>query len=125
MVSTLGPTRTLLHGPVRLVGEDPSLGGGTAAAFLTSAAFPFRPGGIPGDLLLGLDLVEEPVEGELAVPALVSRFLTLHGNSGRAVDQQNAGRDLVDVLPAVASRTDKCLLEVLLPDSEPTKSFDP
>src|SRR5437867_3837598 len=66
-----------------------------------------------------LELLEEEPAREKAVEGLGALALAADSEAGRKVPQHDAGRHLVDVLPATPTRADEMLLEVLLAHAEP------
>ena len=99
---------------VRLVREDSLLGTPTPTTFLPPDLFPARLFGLQIAFLEGLDLVQQELPSESAILALVARGLALDLNSTWAVDQHHAGGSLVDVLAAMAARTNEGLLDIRL-----------
>src|SRR5262245_19936611 len=101
-----------------LVCKHPLLRQARAAALLAPDA---------GDLLLAgaglapqsrVQRVGEAPPGEEAVHGLRPGLLTLDDQAARQMPQHDAGGDLVDVLPPLASRAHEALLEVALADPE-------
>ncbi len=97
---------------MRLVGEHPRFGAAGPLAFL--AADFFHLGALRGDeaILLFLDFIEQQAPRDETVHPLLARLLTFHLHAGRPMQEHHAGGNLVDVLPAVAARTDEGFLNV-------------
>src|SRR6185503_12958160 len=66
-----------------------------------------------------LDLVGEHAPRDQPVGALRPLALAFHRDAGRPVDQHDAGRDLVHVLPTLAARMDERLVQILLTHAQP------
>src|SRR5882724_9339158 len=101
-----------------LVGEHALLGTARAAALLAADLLGLLLArALLAEALL-LDLVGQQRARDEAVRALAALALALHGYAARPVDEHDAGRDLVDVLAALAARVHEALLEIVLAHAE-------
>ncbi len=115
----------LLLGDVALVGQHLLLG--------PLRALPLLAADLGDPPLLGarfsedvrLDLVGQDAPGQEPVQGLRPLLLALDLGTRREVLEVNAGRDLVDVLSAVAARADELLDDVRLADAERVPSGPP
>jgi len=74
--------------------------------------------GIRALLPKGFDLVQQQTAGEKAVLSLMTRVLTFHLQTGRAVEQHHAGCALVNVLSSMPARTNERFFDICLLHSE-------
>ena len=112
------PTEGLFRRMPGLVGEDALFGAFASTALLSAQLFALAPRGIRSCFLAGLELVEQQFPGEQSVSSLVSGRLAFDLESGRKVNQHDAGRSLVDVLTAVPRRADERLAQVGLANTQ-------
>lgn len=101
-----------------LVGEQAKLGAARASSFL-----PAQFGDPPRLVSRGagdarFNLVEEKRSCQIAIERLGALFLTFDPNPRRPMAERDAGRELVDALPAGAGGADELLVDVLLLDAE-------
>src|SRR5207249_8595541 len=113
------PPRGLLLTERALGGEHLLLGAPRPAPFLAPDARPLARGRLRHPALPRLELLEEEPAREEAVEGLGALALAADDEAGRPVAKHDAGRHLVDVLPAAPARADELLLEVLLAHAEP------
>ena len=100
------------------VGEDAVFGSTAATAFLPAKFLDAGAFGSGLGLLLGREFVEEEFASKETVHALLAGVLALHLDAGGAVEEHDAGGDLVDVLAAVAAGTDEGFLDVRFLDAQ-------
>src|SRR4051794_10843657 len=112
------PAPRLLGGMGVLVGQHALLGTPRAAALLAADALGLLLArALPAQACL-FDLVGQHGARDQAVRALRALALTLHERARGPVHQHDAGRDLVDVLAALAARVDERLVEIGLADAQ-------
>src|SRR5437867_1433734 len=107
----LGDLRVLLE--VTLVARARGI-----VTLATGPAGPLRRGGLGHAARARLELVEQLAAGEEAVEGLRALALALDDHAARPVAQHDAGRHLVDVLPALPARAHEVLLQVRLAHAE-------
>ena len=93
---------------------------GAAAAFSLLSPDLLDTGPFGGDktVPLLLNAIEEKFTGQKPVQSLLPGFLAAHLEASRAMHQQDAGVDLVDVLAAVTAGAHEGLFEVVLQHSK-------
>ena len=106
------------------VGEDASLGGGAAAAFLAPSLFERLLSSGGAGFGSSFEFVEQLFPSQLAVLALVPGGLRADLDSGWQVDEHDASRSLVHVLPAVSARTNEGLTQVRLANAQLGHALD-
>src|SRR5882724_11470148 len=101
-----------------LVGEHALLGAARAAALLAADLFGLLLArALLAEALL-LDLVGQQRARDEEVRTLAALALALHEGAARPMNEHDAGRDLVDVLAALAARVDEALVEIVLANAE-------
>src|SRR5437867_494775 len=113
------PPRGLLLTERALGGEHLLLGAPRPPPLLPPDARPLACGRLRHPALPRLELLEEEPAREEAVEGLGALALAADDEAGRPVAEHDAGRHLVDVLPATPARADELLVEVLLAHAEP------
>src|SRR5438445_690305 len=112
------PARRLLLTERPLRREQLLLRAPRAPPLLAADARPLRRGGLGHAARARLELVEQLAAGEEAVEGLRALALALDDHAARPVAQHDAGRHLVDVLPALPARAHEVLLQVRLAHAE-------
>src|SRR5437667_1829688 len=112
------PAQRLLRALRPLRREQLLLRAPRAPPLLAADARPLRRGGLGHAARARLELVEQLAAGEEAVEGLRALALALDDHAARPVAQHDAGRHLVDVLPALPARAHEVLLQVLLAHAE-------
>src|SRR5437016_2045015 len=112
------PARRLLLTERPLRREQLLLRAPRAPPLLAADARPLRRGGLGHAARARLELVEQLAAGEEAVEGLRALALALDDHAARPVAQHDAGRYLVDVLPALPARAHEVLLQVRLAHAE-------
>src|SRR5206468_7902849 len=112
------PAQRLLRAQRPLRREQLLLRAPRAPPLLAADARPLGRGGLGHAAHPRLELVEQLAAGEEAVEGLRALALALDDHAARPVAQHDAGRHLVDVLPALPARAHEVLLQVLLAHAE-------
>src|SRR2546422_464691 len=112
------PAQRLLRAQRPLRREQLLLRATRAPPLLAADARPLGRGGLGHAARPRLELVEQLAAGEEAVEGLRALALALDDHAARPVAQHDAGRHLVDVLPALPARAHEVLLQVRLAHAE-------
>jgi hypothetical protein len=118
LIARDGAAGVLLGGVMGLVGEHPLFGAAAATTFLAANLLDAVALGGDEAVFEGLNLVEQQAAGQEAVEALLAGGLAFDLQSGRAVEQHDAGGGLIDILAAVPAGTDKGFVNVGLAHTE-------
>ena len=97
---------------MRFVGEHPFLGAAGAFVFLAANLFDFGAARSDKSFLAFLKFVGQQPAGDETIESLLACGLAFHLQSGRAMQQHDAGGGLVDILAAVPAGADKRFFNV-------------
>ena len=117
------PAECLLGRAPGFVGQHAQFRLPAAATFLAALLFKFVTCGIGPGFRAGFEFIEQPFSSQQTVLTLVAGGLRSDLDARGQMNQHDASRGLVYILPAVSRRTDKRLAQVGFPDAEPGHAF--
>jgi hypothetical protein len=102
----------------RFIREHPFFGATAAPTLLAADFFDTRALGFNKSFLPRLDFVQQKASGDKSIEALLAGALGFDLQTGRTMKEHHASRRFIDVLTAMAARTDEGLFKVALAQTE-------